>query len=175
MRRSIDRSMDGSIDRWVDRSINEKEEEEEEEDLLRPRGVVLGPSWGASRGLLVRLGGLRRSWASLGGLLEASWEPLGASWGSLGGLLEASWGPLGASWAPLGALLGRSWEPWGRSWGHLGGDRSTKGGSLISFAPPERLKSFLGPLLGRSVALLGPSWDPLWPLLGLSWVLSEPS
>ena len=55
------------------------------------------------------LGGLER----LGGLLGASWGPLGASWGRLGGVLGASWGPLGGLLGPLfgakkrlGGLLG---------------------------------------------------------------------
>ena len=37
----------------------------------------------------------------LGGLLGASWGPLGGLLGPLGGILGPSWGPLGASWAPL--------------------------------------------------------------------------
>ena len=44
----------------------------------------------------------------LGGLLGASWGPLGGLLGPLGGLLGLSWdplgGPLGASWALLGAF-----------------------------------------------------------------------
>ena len=115
-------------------------------------------------------------------LLEAFRWPLGltgglgclgdhveASWGSLGSLLEASWAPLGAAWTPLGAILGRSWRLQGRSWSHLGGDRSKKGGSLISVAPREPPKSLLGALFWRSWSALGRSWGRLGALLGPSW------
>ena len=109
---------------------------------------------------------------SLGSFLEASWGVLGASWRSRG-LLGASWVPrgslLGASWGHLGGLLEASWSLLGASWSHFGGDRSTKGGSLISVAPREPQKSPLGPLLERSWSALGRSWGRLGALLGLSW------
>eukprot|EP00959_Pyramimonas_sp_CCMP1952_P065283 1362863-Pyramimonas_sp.AAC.1 len=59
-------------------------------------------------------------------------------------------------------------EPWERSWGHFGGDRSKKGGSLISLALREPLKSPLGALLGRSWSALDRSWGRLGALLSPS-------
>ena len=80
----------------------------------------------------------------LGGVLGASWEPLGTSWGLLGGVLgrlgrqnrlgallepfwsrpgsvlEASWGRLGASWKRLGGVLWASWGFLGPSCGPFG-------------------------------------------------------
>ena len=52
-----------------------------------------------------------------------SWSRLGPSWtllGPLGGLLGASWRPLGRLLGPLGALLGRSWGALGSLRGALG-------------------------------------------------------
>ena len=72
------------------RSEKREEEEEEEETFW---GIL-----GASSGV--------------GGLLAASWEPLGPSWAPLRVLVGTSW----ASWEPLGAsggLLGASWTPLG--------------------------------------------------------------
>ena len=55
-------------------------------------------------------------------------------------------------------------------------------GSLISAAPLERLKSPLGPLLGRSWSAIGRSWGhlgaiwgPSWGSLGQSWSHLESS
>ena len=53
--------------------------------------------------------------AFLGGLLEASWRPLGPSWGHLG-RLGAIFGRLGALLERLGSLLGPSWPVLGPSW-----------------------------------------------------------
>ena len=102
-----------------------------------------------------------------GDMLEVSgpfWGPRGASWGTLGALLGG-----------LGALVGLFGEVWEVSWGHLGGHRSKKG-VFFFIAPssgPE--KSPLGALLGRSLALVGPSWASLGPVLGLSWAILGPS
>ena len=74
--------------------------------------------------------------------------------------MGCSWAALGRSWAALGgsrAALGRSWPILGRSWAAVG-----------------RSWAALGPLLGRSWALLaalGPLWGRSWPLFGQSWPL----
>ena len=60
-----------------------------------------GESWGASGGVLGRLGAILRR---LGNLLGAILEPLKPSWVSLGGRL-------GAVLGPLGEVLGRSRGP----------------------------------------------------------------
>ena len=121
-------------------------------------------------GLLGSLGSLLQL---LGGLLGASWVPRGGLWGPLGILLGASWGPLlgailgplGVSWEPLGAVLEASEALLGPSWKAS----IKKGGSPISPAPREPLKSPLGALLGRSWSALGRSWGRLGALLGPSW------
>ena len=97
------------------------------------------------RGLLARL--LRGIWWSvgaLGGLLAASWEPLGASLGPLGGLLGALGGLLGR----LGSLVGCQEGPEGAILAILGGSWG---------------------LLERSWGLLEASWEPLGRLLGAFW------
>ena len=82
------------------------------------------------------LRGIWWSVGALGGLLAASWEPLGASLrplgdllgalgallGSLGsswGLLERSWGLLETSWEPPGTILGAFWRHLMAVWGRL--------------------------------------------------------
>eukprot|EP00959_Pyramimonas_sp_CCMP1952_P456488 9473240-Pyramimonas_sp.AAC.1 len=42
----------------------------------------------------------------LGGILGASWRPLGRLFGPTGHLLGPFWGALGSLWAALGAVLG---------------------------------------------------------------------
>ena len=128
--------------------------------------------------LITRIGLLE----ALGGLLGASWRPLGGLLGPLGGLLEASWGPLGAPRGGLGAILGASCKfvklsspsvalecgleaTWSRlgvvlgpSWGHLGG-----------------ILARLGVILGPSWGHLGASWGRLGASLGTLGAIFEPS
>ena len=88
----------------------------------------------------------------LGGLLGASWEPLGSLLGALGGLLGASWELLGVSWVVLGVLWDAGKAPresfwW--SWGALGDSWSALGALLVP----------LGALLGSPGGILGSSWE----------------
>ena len=77
----------------------------------------------------------------------SAWAPFGSP---LGGLLGASWGPLGGFLEPLGGLLGASWGPLG---GLLEASREPLGGLLGGGPEPE-------PHQSRRRAKLGP-WSPL--------------
>ena len=143
-------------------------------------GVPLGTPWGphgASSGLQkLSRSHLRRATTHdgdgdgggfWGGVLEASWNPVGGSLkavfrppGACSSLLEASWGLPGASWGrrletstwffssgtPLGHVPGLSWAVYGASWPGLGA-----------------FSTVLEPSWGYP----GPSWEPLVP----SWTL----
>ena len=79
--------------------VNEEGEEDNGE-----LGGLLGRLWG----LLAVPGALRISGSllwPLGGLLGASWRPLGGLLGPLGALLGRSWGALGSLRGALGAIL----------------------------------------------------------------------
>ena len=106
---------------------------------------------GVARTAYVVPGRLRRLLGPLGGVLDASWVPLGSLLGpfrdllvSLGSLLGASWGafwgllaPLGCSWGPLGGFWGRrpknknqkstpKWTIWGPKMGPRWDPKRTK-------------------------------------------------
>ena len=113
-----------------------------------------------------------------------SWSRLGPSWtllGPLGGLLGASWRPLGGLLGPLGALLGRSWGALGSLRGALGAILEEiyqrRGGCLLApplqsassrlLGPPERPKSFQN--LGKINVLCFLAFS----LLELSWAILD--
>ena len=107
---------------------------------------------------------------------------LGGLLGRLGGLLAvsgASWGVLGASGSLLGASCGQLRGPLrGFLEGPLGAISEgidKRGGTQLSVASLQPLKSALGALLKRSFALSGRSWGHLGLLFGaildLSWAL----
>ena len=62
--------------------------------------AVIGAFWG---------GVLEASWRPLGGVLGTIFGPLGGLPGALGSLVGASWGLLEASWGLLGASWGLPW------------------------------------------------------------------
>ena len=101
----------------------------------------------------------------LGGVLEASWKPLGAI---LGGIWEAKMRPRRPKMVPrrrLGRLL---WPPvvvlgrLGASWGRLG----------ASWGVLARLGGFLGASLGRFGAS-GCVLKAFWGVFGASWGVSR--
>ena len=85
------------------------------------------------------------------------WKLLGPSWGRLGALLGLSWGPLGGLGASPGAILEAI-------------DRK-KGVDSFRVPPSEPSNEPRGALLGRSWALLGPSWGYIESLLGPSFLI----
>ena len=64
------------------------------------------------------LGGSGHHFGALAGVSGALLVASREAWGSLGGLLEASWEPCGVSWGSLGSrkVFGDSWE---RLWAHF--------------------------------------------------------
>ena len=121
------------------------------------------------------------SWSLLGPSWEAlgtSWEPLGASWGHLGTILDPSWNVfehLGASWAHLGNILGPLGAILGANLLHdtLYVQKPIKTIGFSTFL--AILLEPLGPILGASWSILGPSWEHLEPILGASWCFLRPS
>ena len=77
--------------------------------------ALSGAPWGPLRALLgVLLGRLDDDDDDYDDEHVASGGLLGASWKPLGGLLVASWERHGASWRPLAGSLGASWGSLGR-------------------------------------------------------------
>ena len=63
--------------------------------------------------------------------------------------------------------MGPCWASWVKKDGGANSGPPLGGSQMASWGP-------LGPLLGVSWALLGPSWSPLGALLGLSWAILRP-
>ena len=104
---------------------------------------------------------LRRGW--LARLLRGIWWSVGA----LGGLLAASWEPLGASLWPLGGLLGALGGLLGRLGSFVGCQEGPEGANY--FSDLGGLLGSLGALLGSLGGILGGSWEALGSILQVFW------